>query len=309
MSFYSLIDAERSAVIRAAFASALPEVNFLSGEITAEQAAEVRQILCWLPPADFTTRFPKLEVIFSSGAGVDQFTALDLPSGVRLVRMTEEGILQMMQEYVVMSVLALLRDLPAYLAQAKEGQWQGRPARRAAQTRVGVMGLGMLGRGAIEALRPFGFALRAWSRSPREIEGIACYHGQGQIDTFLGGCDILISLLPLTPETTGLIDDAFLSKLPQGASLVLVGRGDQTDQEALLAALDSGQIGSAFIDVTSPEPLPAGHPLWRHPQVILTPHIACVTDAAGAAETLIGNLQALKRGEPIVGEVDLQRGY
>lgn len=309
MSFYSMIDAERSEIIRTAFARDLPEVTFLTGEITSEQAATVRHLLCWQPPEDFVTRFPQLEVIFCSGAGVDQFLARNLPAGVKLVRMTENGILRMMQEYVVMAVLSLLRDLPAYLEQARKGEWYARPVQRAENRRVGVMGLGQLGLGAVEALRPFGFPLRAWARSPREIAGVHTFHGEGQLNAFLHGSDILICLLPLTPETTGLINAPFLACLPRAANLVLVGRGDQTDQQALLDALNSGQIASVFMDVTSPEPLPSDHPLWRHPNVILTPHIACVTDAEGAAEMLVHNLRLLARGERPAGEVDISRGY
>lgn len=309
MAFYCNTDARRSAIIRDAFARARPDIEVLTGELDAAQAARVQHMFCWKPPVDTATRFPALEVIFSSGAGVEQFLGLDLPSALRIIRMTEPGLVRMMQEYVVMAVLSLFRNLPAYLAQAREGIWNELPYSAPSSCQVGVMGLGQLGTGVIGALRPFGFGLQAWARSPRDIEGIRCHHGAEGLQDFLATTSILICLLPLTDETEGMINAAFLARLPRGASLVLVGRGGHTRQEDLLEALDSGQIGSVFMDVTSPEPLPADHPLWHHPKVILTPHVACVTDAQGAAEVLLENLELLAAGGQPAGEVDRQRGY
>ncbi|GAA5542138.1 glyoxylate/hydroxypyruvate reductase A [Brucella sp. NBRC 113783] len=309
MAFYCSLDATRTGVIRDVFARELPEVEFLSGELDADASARVRHLLCWQVPEGLLDRFPALEIIFSSGAGVEQFLEAGIPSHIRIVRMTEPGLARMMQEYVTLAVLALFRQLPSYLQQCRNEVWQTLPQPSARHSRVGVMGLGYLGQAALTALKPFGFPLSGWSRSEKNIDGVQCFSGAEGLKAFTAQTDILVCLLPLTAETEGLINAEFFGCLPTGASVVLVGRGPQTDYDALLAALDSGQLSSAFIDVTAPEPLPSGHPLWSHPKVIVTPHIACMTDSQGAADVLVENLERLRRSEALFGEINRERGY
>lgn len=309
MAFYCSLDPARAGVIRGVFARELPEVEFLSGELDADASARVRHLLCWQVPDRLQDRFPALEIIFSSGAGVEQFLQAEIPAHIRIVRMTELGLARMMQEYVTLAVLAQFRQLPAYLEHSRREIWQTLPQPSARCRRVGVMGLGYLGQAALSALKPFGFPLSGWSRSEKNVEGVRCFSGAEGFRTFVAQTDILVCLLPLTAETEGLINAQFLACLPTGASVVLVGRGPQTDYDALLAALDSGQLSSAFIDVTAPEPLPSGHPLWSHPKVIVTPHIACMTDSQGAADVLVENLKRLHRDEALIGEIDRRRGY
>lgn len=299
----------RSAVLREVFARDLPDVSLVTGEPSPQQAQAARCFIGWSVPPDIMRRFPALEAIFALGAGADQFSTLSLPGHVRIARMTEPGIAAMMRAYVSMAVLSLHRTLPAYLAQQRRGIWREIPVRPAAATRVGVMGLGQLGGAVLEALAPFGFALAGWSRSARDLPGVACHHGAAGLDRFLAQTDILISLLPLTEETRGLMDRRFFAKLPPGAGLVLTGRGPQTRQDDLLAALDSGHLSAVFMDVTDPEPLPADHPLWRHEKVILTPHVATITDIGAAAAILAENLRRLAAGAALIGEVDRSRGY
>lgn len=309
MAFYCYLDAARTGQIRDVFAHELPELEFLSGDLDEAAAAKVRYLLCWQTPARLAERFPALEIIFSSGAGVEQFFEADIPSNVRIVRMTEPGLARMMQEYVTLAVLSLFRQLPAYLEQNRNEIWQALPQPDAPRRRVGVMGLGYLGQAALTALKPFGFPLSGWSRSEKSIADVHCFSGEDGLHAFVSQTDILVCLLPLTAETEGMIDAAFIARLPVGASVVLVGRGAHTDYDALLAALDTGQLSSAFIDVTAPEPLPTKHPLWSHPKVILTPHIACVTDSHGAAGVLVDNLRRLSGGDALIGEIDRKRGY
>jgi glyoxylate/hydroxypyruvate reductase A len=181
--------------------------------------------------------------------------------------------------------------------------------RPAASRRVGVLGLGMLGTAVLERLRLFGFACAGWSRSQHEIDGVECFAGAAALDAFLARTDVLICMLPLTDETRGLLDRRVFAALPKGASIVHVGRGPQLVASDLLDAMERGQIYSAVIDVTDPEPLPAEHPLWIQPRVRITPHIASVTSAIPAADALLENLRRHRAGEPMIGQIDRARGY
>jgi glyoxylate/hydroxypyruvate reductase A len=270
---------------------------------------QVRYLATWLAPADVGTRFPKLELLFSTGAGVDQIDLAALPPRVSLVRMVEPGIVQGMVEYVTHAVLDLHRDMPAYRRAQQQRQWQPLPVRTAAECRVGVLGLGSLGQAALTQLVPLGFDTAGWSRSRRDLPGVHCHAGDDEIDAFLGRTQILVCLLPLTDATRGVLNAALFAKLPRGASLVHVGRGPQLVADDLLRALDAGQLAEVVLDVTDPEPLPLSDPLWSHPRVQITPHIASMTQPQTAARVVINNLRRHARGEALVGLVDRVRGY
>ncbi len=289
------------------FAAELPEIPFrLWPDIGAPEA--VRFLVVWEPPADFA-QFPNLEVVFSVGAGVDRIDTAALPAGVRIVRMIEPGLVAGMIEYVACAVLALHRGLPDYLARQRAGVWQADRTPLATARQVGVMGAGVLGRAVLEAMAPFGFGRAAWSRARRDIPGVRCFAGPDELPAFLGESDIVVCLLPLTAETRGILDASAFALLPRGAGLVNAGRGAHVVEPDLLAALDSGQVGAAILDVTAVEPLPAGHPFWSHPRVWLTPHVAADTRTDSGGDALIINLRRYLRGEPLEGEVDPARGY
>lgn len=291
------------------FARNLPDLAFLEGARAVSDPAAVRYVASWLAPDNLAETYPNLEMLISVGAGVDQFDLAHLPARIKVVRMVTPGIREMMRDYVTMAVLALHRQLPRYIAQQRAELWEDHPVALARRRRVGVMGLGQLGLAAIEALRPLGFALSGWSRSAHRIEGVDTFAGSDGLAPFLAATDILVCLLPLTAETQGILDARLFGMLPHGAGVIHAGRGAQLDQEALLEALESGRVGSAFLDVTQPEPLPRGHPLWSHPAVIITPHIATMTDFEEGANCAVESVLDHQRGLPIKGLVDRARGY
>lgn len=290
------------------FAERAPELPFRLWPDIGDPS-EIRYLVAWVPPDDIATTFPNLELVFSVGAGVDQFDATKVPTHIPLVRMLEPGIAETMVEYVTMSVLALHRDLLHFMTQQKEQVWREIRITPAKRRRVGVMGLGQLGQAALERLRAFEFPLLGWNRSPREIKGVTCYAGADALPEFLAQADIMVCLLPLTDETRGILNADLFARLPRGASLVNVGRGPHLVEADLLAALDSGALSGAVLDVTDPEPLPAGHPFWNHPRILLTPHNASMTTPDTAVDYVLDVIARHRRGEELPGRVDRTRGY
>ncbi|HSW25743.1 MAG TPA: glyoxylate/hydroxypyruvate reductase A [Burkholderiaceae bacterium] len=307
-AFVYKADPQRGRQWAEVFRREAPEIHFRFWPEIGD-AREVRFLAAWEPPADLATRFPNLELLFSTGAGVDQFDFAALPAHLPVVRMVEPGIVQGMVEYVMHAVLDLHRDMPAYRRAQQQGHWQALPVRTAGACRVGVLGLGSLGQAVLAQLVALGFDAAGWSRSRHDLPGVRCHAGAEELDSFLARTQILVCLLPLTDETRGLLNAALFTKLPRGASLVHVGRGPQLIATDLLSALDDGTLAEAALDVTDPEPLPSNHPLWLHPRVRITPHIASMTQPQSAARVVIDNLRRHARGEPLVGLVDRSRGY
>lgn len=290
------------------FAERAPELPFRIWPDIGNPA-DARYLVAWVPPDDIAATFPNLELVFSVGAGVDQFDATKLPAHIPLVRMLEPGITETMVEYVTMAVLGLHRDLLHFIAQQKEQVWREIRVTPAKRRHVGVMGLGQLGQAVLERLGVFGFPLSGWNRSPREIEGVTCYAGADALPKFLAQADILVCLLPLTDETRGILNAGLFARLPHGASLVNVGRGPHLVETDLLAALDSGALSGAVLDVAEPEPLPSGHPFWSHPRILLTPHNASMTMPDTAVDFVLDVIARHRRGEELPGLVDRTRGY
>lgn len=301
-------DPVRGAVWARVFAERAPELEFRMWS-EAASSEEVEYLVAWEPPPDLGRRLPNLKVLFSSGAGIDQFDLSVVPPQVMLVRMVEPGIVEGMIEYVTMSVLALHRDLLQYVDQQRHARWAPIKLVPARERRVGVMGLGVLGCAVLEHLGHFGFERLGWSRSPKALADVTCFAGRERLPAFLSRCDILVCLLPLTGETRGILDRSLFDALPGGAALLNVARGAHLDADALLAALDREQLSAAILDVTDPEPLPASHPLWRHPRILITPHVASMTRPDTAAEVVIENIRRHRRGEPLRDRVDRTRGY
>jgi glyoxylate/hydroxypyruvate reductase A len=308
MSVLYKADPVRGRVWAQVLAERAPDVEF---HMWPEQGAaqRVEYLVAWEPPAGWISTFPNVKVLFSSGAGVDQLDLASVPAHIQVVRMVEPGIVQGVLEYVVMSVLMLHRHMPQYWRQQANAEWRSVKAVRASSLRVGVMGLGVLGQAVLERLGAFGYQRRGWSRTRKEVDGVATFAGDKQLEEFLAGCDVLVCLLPLTQDTRGILGQRVFSALPAGASLINAGRGPHLHEAALLEALDSGRLSEAILDVTEPEPLPAAHPFWTHPRIVLTPHIAGSTQPETAALVLLENIRRHERGEPLHDAIDRSRGY
>ena len=290
------------------FAEQAPDIEFHVWPQTGDLAA-VEYLIAWQPPPGLLATLPNLKVLFSSGAGVDHLDLSAVPPHVPVVRMVEPGIVNGMIEYVTMSVLALHRNLIDYIRAQAVGAWQAIEVDPASARSVGVMGLGVLGQAVLERLGSFGYSRYGWNRSPKMISGVTCYSGEQTLEPFLGHCDILVCLLPLTESTRGVLNRRLFAALPRGASLINVARGGHLDQQALLEALESGQLSAAILDVCEPEPLPPLHPFWTHPRILLTPHIASMTQPETAAVVLLENIRRHRRGEPLRDVIDRCKGY
>lgn len=271
---------------------------------------DIEYALVWQPPPDVLSALPNVKIIFSLGAGVDHLLATTvLPKDVPFVRMMDPALTEGMGEYVLYHVLRYHRHMREYASQQRERVWRELSQVRPMDRRVGIMGLGAMGRDAANKLAALGFAVAGWSRGPRSIAHIETYHGRDQFLSFLQDMHILVCLLPLTPETDGILNRETFSALPRGACLINAGRGRHLVEQDLLDALDSNHLAAATLDVFHSEPLPTEHPFWSHPNVTVTPHIASLTNPATAAIHVIDNIRRLEQGESLVGIVDLERGY
>lgn len=263
----------------------------------------------WSPPQQFFDEQPRLKGIFNMGAGVDALLKLRLPPQSLVVRIDDGGMAVQMAEFVCHALIRHFRELDAYEADIRQGKWGFRKPAVRADFPVGIMGLGVLGERVARAVGHFEFPVAGWSRSPRELPGVRCYAGQARFDDFLAATRVLVCLLPLTPETEGIMNARSLSRLKPGGYVINVARGGHLVEEDLIPLLDSGHLAGATLDVFRTEPLPAEHPFWRHPKISVTPHTSARTLREETIAQIVGKIQALERGEPIAGVVDRKRGY
>ena len=272
--------------------------------------AEIDYALVWRPEPGFLASLPNLKLILSLGAGVDHLLGDPrLPRHLPIVRLVDPHMTDAMSEYVVLQVLRLHRCDLDYRAQQQAGIWRELDQPNAAERRVGILGLGELGQDAAKKLRALGFDVAGWSRSERTVAGVGSYAGAAGLAPLLGRSEILVCLLPLTAETEGIVDARTLALLPQGAALVNAARGAHLVEEDLLAALASGQISAAVLDVFREEPLPNGHPFWHHPRIVITPHVAAFTNPSTAAPIILDNIRRFEQGLPLLNRIDPARGY
>ena len=263
----------------------------------------------WAPPQQFMDEQPGLKALFNIGAGVDALLKLRLPPRARVVRLDDAGMAVQMAEYVCHAVIRHFREFDGYEADMAAGRWGYRKPRLRSDFPIGLMGLGVLGERVARALAQFDFPINGYSRTPKAIDGVRAFTGAEQFNDFLGASRVLVNLLPLTPDTTDVINKEALSRLQTGAYVINVARGAHLVDEDLLAAIDSGHVAGATLDVFRTEPLPAGHAFWNHPRITITPHTSARTLREESIAQIAGKIGALERGEAIAGIVDPARGY
>ncbi len=291
----------------AGFRTALPEADIAVWQAGAPVADYG---VVWAPPQAFIDEQAGIKALFNIGAGVDALLPLRLPEGLRIVRLDDAGMAVQMAEYVCHAVVRHFREFDAYDAAQREARWAYRKPRRREAFTVGIMGLGVLGSRVAQALRGFDFPVNGWSRSPKALDGVQTFHGTGEgLNAFLAASQVLVNLLPLTPETRDILDRDTLGRLPAGGYVINVARGAHLVDEDLLALLDSGHLAGATLDVFRTEPLPADHPFWRHPAITVTPHTSARTLRDESIAQIARKIRALQRGEAIAGVVDRARGY
>lgn len=287
-------------------AAALPGADISVWQPGAPQADCA---VVWAPPQQFMDEQPGLKALFNIGAGVDALLKLRLPPHALVVRLDDAGMAVQMAEYVCHAVIRHFREFDAYEADMAAGRWGYRKPRLRSDFPIGVMGLGVLGERVAKALAQFDFPINGWSRSPKAIEGVRAFSGTEQFNDFLAASRVLVNLLPLTPETADVINKDTLARLLPGAYVINVARGAHLVDDDLLAAIASGQVAGATLDVFRTEPLPAGHAFWSQPRITLTPHTSARTLRDESIAQIARKIAALQRGDTVAGVVDAGRGY
>jgi glyoxylate/hydroxypyruvate reductase A len=278
-------------------------------EVWRPDSAAADYAVVWQPTQAFFDSQPRLKAIFAAGAGVDALLALNLPAGVPVFRLEDAGMAAQMAEYIALAALRHYREFDLYANQAAEGKWRVHHPRRLNDYPIGLLGYGVLGQQVARTLLALGFEVHAWARTQRSSAGVRVFSGQAELPEFLRSTRILVCLLPLTADTRDIICRAALEQLKPGSYLINVARGGHVVESDLLDALNNGQLAGATLDVCRNEPAPADHPFWKHPKILLTPHIAATTLRDEAVEQIVANINALEHGKTTTGLVDRGRGY
>jgi len=267
-------------------------------------------VICWKPPHNVLLQFPNIKVIQSVGASIDHITNSQvLPEEVTVTRIVDEKLSNDMWEFLITIVLGALKNLKTYTKQQADKEWQQQEYRSIANTTIAILGLGKIGSYVAEKFAQFGFNVKGWSTSAKQIDQVQSYQGQAAFDVFLNASDFLINLLPLTESTADILNKNTLKKLPQDAFLINVGRGEHVVDEDLLQLLDDAKLAGAFLDVFRTEPLPKTHKFWNHSKIQMTPHIASLTDVTSATKQIAENYSRFLKNESLINKVSIKKGY
>ena len=294
---------------RAALKQTLPQLTvYTDGE--SFDPGSIAYALCWKPRSGLLGTLPNLRAIFSMAAGIDHILADPaLPPSPPIVRMIHDQTREQMRDYVMHVVLHYFRRMDVAARQQAARQWRFLAIPSKADVKIGLLGLGEMGRAAAKGLVELGFSVQGWARSQKAIPGIDCFSGPDGLKAMLPGTNVLISLLPATQDTVGLLNKDIFDTLPPGAVFVNLGRGNHLVPQDLLASLDSGHLSGATLDVYAPEPMPEDDTLWSHPLVRITPHFASEPTAQMIAEAVVSNIRRLQHGLPAEPTGDRKRGY
>lgn len=273
-------------------------------------AAPADYAVLWKPPQQLLDeQGAHLKALFNTGAGVDALMKLRLPPDVPVIRLDDAGMSVQMAEYVCHAVIRHFREFDAYDRDTDNGKWSFRKPRCRNEFPVGVLGLGVLGERVARTLAQFDFPVNGWSQSPKDISGVACYHGKDQLNDFLEATRVVVCLLPLTDETENILNAETLGRLQRGGFVINVARGAHLVDADLIALIDNGHLAGAQLDVFRTEPLPKEHPFWAHPQISITPHTSARTLRSESIAQIAHKIAALECGESVAGVVDPYRGY
>ena len=310
MALLFICEGEDSTDWEAALRTEISDLDFRVWPDKVGNPDDIDIALTSQPPRALLASFPNLKAILSLGAGVEHILRdPELPPGVPIARLIDPGLQTGMLEFVTMEVLRHHRREPEYRAQQQVGDWKLLRQKLSRDRRIGILGLGHLGAACGQMLARFGFPVSGWARSGKELPGITSYTGEEGLFSLLEQTDILICLLPLTPDTEDILDATTLGALPRGAALINAARGKHVVDDDLIEALDSGQLSGATLDVFREEPLPGGHPFWSHPKIILYPHAAAWTLPESAAPVIADNIRRAHDGTELSGRINVRRGY
>jgi glyoxylate/hydroxypyruvate reductase A len=275
-----------------------------------DNATDIDVAIIFRMERGFLNGFPNLKMISTTGAGVDHFLLdPDLPRHVPLVRVLDADFGARMADYVLTWILFYHREVAHFQAAQRKHEWAYKPIRSASEVKVSIMGLGQMGGLLARRLAYLGYTVNGWARSRYTIDGVSCYAGFEEFGQFLADTEILVNLLPLTTETRGILSKSTFDRLPAGSILISAGRGGHLIESDLMNALDSGQLRAATIDAFPVEPLPEAHPLWVHPNISVTPHCSSTPSAETIIDAFVENVRRLRAGDPLLNQVNYEKGY
>ncbi|MBJ7536707.1 2-hydroxyacid dehydrogenase [Marinomonas transparens] len=308
--FVSRANASNQSIWIAALSASMPnEVVVPFSELTDDQRMQCDLAIVANPSPQDLLMLPNLKWVHSVWVGVERMINELVSPSFSIVRLVDPELTNTMSEAVLAWTLFLHRDMPTYTQQQEQVIWLQKPMVRAKDRRIGVLGLGELGQVSAKRLVDNGFSVSGWSRRAKLVAGVQCFHGEDGLGQLLSQSDILICLLPLTPQTKGLLGEKNLSLLPFGAGLINFARGPIIDDLALLDALEQGHVSHAVLDVFMQEPLPSDHVYWRHQNVSVLPHISAPTHPQSASKIVADNVLRYRLDASIPEAVDLNRGY
>jgi len=272
--------------------------------------AEIDFALTWRHPHGIFKDYPNVKCISSMGAGVDHLLKdPDLPENVVIARLVDPFLAQDMAEFVLALIMNHLRDLNAFKIKQTQSIWKPGDYLRIGDVNVGIMGMGAIGNHVALELRKSGFKVSGWARTSKDVPGVLVYSGANEISRFLASADIVVCILPLTPQTKGILNKATLKQLPKNAFVINVGRGEHVVEEDLIQLISDGHLSGASLDVFAEEPLPSKNELWKHPRINITPHIASLTNPESVAPQIVENYYRMKEGKSLLNTVSREKGY